>query len=224
MSSKLSWIKQCTALRSKASSRLGLLRRTCHFVKNIQQKRVLYLALVRSQFEHCSVIWSPSSDAGFARLESVQRRAVRWILSEQQENYDELTYLTKLRTLDLLPIEFKLAHTDLSLFHRIVYRSTVIKLPYYLRQVTSEDLTRLRSDHRDTTQLICEIEERLDVFKDSFFNRTYIYWNRLPVNLRKEPDIDEFQVKLREYLWTMLLDEFNSDGSTSLSSLFSDSD
>ena len=193
-------------------------------MNNFQQKRVLYLALVRSQFEHCSVIWSPSSDAGFARLESIQRRAVRWILEEQQVNYDELTYLTKLQTLDILPIEFKLVHADLSLFHRIVYKSIPIKLPHYLRQVRPEDLTRLRSDHRDTMQIVCEIEERLDVFKDSFFNRTYIFWNGLPANLRKVQNYDEFQVTLNEYLWTMLLEEFHSDRSTSLSSLFSDSD
>ena len=221
---RLSWTKQCETLRSRASSRLGLLRRTCHFVKNPQQRRVLYLALVRSQFEHCSVVWGPSSNTIFARLESIQRRAVRWILSEPYRNYDELSYLTKLRTLDLLPIEFKFVHTDLSLFHKIIHRFVNIQLPYYLRQITPDDLTRLRSDHRDTAQIICDCEERLDVLKNSYFNRTYIYWNSLPLDLRQEENVNEFQDKLKEYLWLMLLEEFNSDGSTSLSSFFCESD
>ena len=149
---------------------------------------------------------------------------MRWILSEQYENYDELSYLTKLKTLDLLPIEFNLVHTDLSLFHKIVHELVNIKLPHYMRQITPDDLTRLRSDHRDTTQIICEVEERLDVFKNSFFNRSYIYWNTLPLNLRQKQDVDEFQKGLKEYLWLVLLDEYNSDGNTSLSSFFSDSD
>ena len=224
VTSKLSWIKHCAAVRSKASSRLGLLRRTCHFVENTQQRRVLYLALVRSQFEHCSVVWSPSTEGSIARLESVQRRAVRWILADQSESYDEPTYLAKLQKLDLLPIEFRLVHTDLSLFHKIIYKAVIIKLPYFLRQVTPDDLSRLRSDHRDTTQVVCEIEERLDVFKDSFFNRSYIYWNSLPQTLRQEQDTAVFQAGLKEYLWTVLLDEYHSDASTSLSSLFSDSE
>ena len=226
VSSRLSWIRQCSVLRSKASSRLGLLRRTCHFVKNIQQRRVLYLALVRSQFEHCSVVWSPSSDTSIAQLESIQKRAVRWILSQEYDSssYDECSYLSKLRKLDLLPIEFKLVHTDLSLFYKIVYKYVNIKMPHYIRLVDNQDLTRLRSDHRDTLYFVCELEEKLDIFKNSFFNRTYIYWNSLPFNLRQVQSYDKFQTDLSEYLWLTLLEEYNSDGSTSLSSLLSDSD
>ena len=46
-------------LLSQASSKLGLLRRTCHFTADIRQKRSFYLAIIRSIFEHCSALWSP---------------------------------------------------------------------------------------------------------------------------------------------------------------------
>ena len=224
VSSKLSWTKQCQSLRSKASSRLGLLRRTCHFVQNIKQKRALYLALVRSQFEHCSVIWSPTSDAGFAQLESIQRRSVRWILSEPKLDleYDSLTYLNKLKSLDILPLESKMAHADVSLFHRILYQTVDIKLPHYLKQVSHEQLSRLRSDHRDLNHVVCEIDERLDAFSSSYFNRTYLFWNSLPAELRELEDYDEFQVRLKDHLWTWEFSQFNSEANTSHSSMFSD--
>ena len=38
---------------------LGLTKRTCHFVFDRGKRRSLYLALVRSNFEHCSIIWRP---------------------------------------------------------------------------------------------------------------------------------------------------------------------
>ena len=41
---------------SEANQKYGLLKRTCHFVNDTQRKRILYLTLVRSQFEHCSQI------------------------------------------------------------------------------------------------------------------------------------------------------------------------
>ena len=56
VNSRLNFNEHCHKLLSKASSNLGLLRRTCHFVADRRQKRSFYLAIVRSLFEHCSVI------------------------------------------------------------------------------------------------------------------------------------------------------------------------
>ena len=64
----LSWHEQCSSLLAKSKSRLGLVRRTCHFTKDHKQKRVLYLMLVRSIFEHCSAVWRPSSPAVLKNL------------------------------------------------------------------------------------------------------------------------------------------------------------
>ena len=62
MNCRLNWTEQCNALISKSNTMLNLVRRTCHFTKCKNQKRVLYLTLVRSQFEHCSVIWRPHTE------------------------------------------------------------------------------------------------------------------------------------------------------------------
>ena len=206
VSSRLSWTGQCDALRSKASSRLGLLKRTCHFVKNTNQRRVLYLAMVRSLFEHCSVIWSPSSQTSINKLEAVQKRAVRWILDEQYEEYDDESYLLKLHSLELLPIEFRLIYTDLSLFHKIIYKTVPIDLPEYIHPITEDQLGRLRSTQKDRSYLVCDAEEKLDVFKDSFFNRTRINWNGLPEDLRNTDCYGTFQSDLNVYIWQILLD------------------
>ena len=59
LNTKLLFNDHCNQLVSRASSKLGLLIRTCHFTCNRRQKRTFYLAIVRSMFEHRSVIWSP---------------------------------------------------------------------------------------------------------------------------------------------------------------------
>ncbi|MCP4461129.1 MAG: hypothetical protein GY816_24375, partial [Cytophagales bacterium] len=46
--SELDWDENIVALCTKASSRLGLMKRVLRFVKNRKQKRAVYLALVRS--------------------------------------------------------------------------------------------------------------------------------------------------------------------------------
>ena len=51
--------EHCEKLLIKANQQFGILKRTCHFVTDKNRRRVLYLALVRSQSEHCSPIWRP---------------------------------------------------------------------------------------------------------------------------------------------------------------------
>ena len=45
-------------LLTEANQKFGILKRICHFVTCKNRRRVLYLALVRSQFEHCSPLAS----------------------------------------------------------------------------------------------------------------------------------------------------------------------
>ncbi len=104
---KFTWDQHLDLLLNKASSRLGLLKRTMHFVKCPKQRRAFYLAIVRSQFEHCIQVWRPSSENSITKIEKIQKRAVKWILSEQDHSYNDLEYLMRLRDLDLLPMKVR---------------------------------------------------------------------------------------------------------------------
>ena len=79
---KITWDSHQNSIMSKASRQLGLLKRTCHFIKNQSQKRALYITLVRSLFEHCGEIWGPNAVVSQNQFEPVQKRTVKWILSE----------------------------------------------------------------------------------------------------------------------------------------------
>ena len=59
MNRKLSFEDHHQAIVTKAYQFLGLTKRSCHFVTVKKRRRALYLAMVRSQFEHCSTIWAP---------------------------------------------------------------------------------------------------------------------------------------------------------------------
>ena len=63
----------CDRILSKASQKLGMIRRTCNFVNDIKRRRILYLALVRSQFEHCSQIWHPFHISHIEKFEALQK-------------------------------------------------------------------------------------------------------------------------------------------------------
>ena len=89
VNTKLNFGAHCNALVVKANSKLGLLKRTCHFTANKRQKRSFYLAIVRSIFEHCSAIWSPQNSTYIEKFSVVQRRAVKWSYGEQFASYSD---------------------------------------------------------------------------------------------------------------------------------------
>ena len=227
ITTRLSWRDQCLALFSKASSRLGLLKRVCHFVNSQKQKRILYLALVRSQFEHCGSIWRPCTEDMIQKLENIQRRGIKWILSEIDHHYNDLEYLKRLKDLDILPLREKFYYSDLVLFHKIYYGKSITKLPDYLHAITNEDRSRLRSNigppqyysqastidlgtiranRYDNLSLKCSIEPKVAAFKHSYFFRAHLLWNVLPVKLREIKEIAKFEKCLKSYLWDILLD------------------
>ena len=56
----LSYNDHCEKLITKTKQLFGILRRSCHFVNDYRRRRVLYLTLIRSHFEHGSQIWRPT--------------------------------------------------------------------------------------------------------------------------------------------------------------------
>ena len=158
ITSKLNWKEHVFYICSKANRMLGLVKRTCHFVKNPSQKRALYVSLVSSQFNHCSSVWRPDSIVLLNKLERVQVKAIKWILSEWNTFYSNIEYFKKCKELDLLPLKFRLDFFAITLFHQIIHKKVDIKLPTYIKLGQP---TNLRSSHKDPLSFMCQIKPRV---------------------------------------------------------------
>ena len=159
-----------------------------------------------------------------------KRRAVKWILEEQDHHYNDFEYLKRLKDLDLMPMNFKFIFTDLVLFHNIFHGHSIIKFPQYLTPITNDDRSRLRSNtmpperlnqpilsdipdlssvrsrQLDNTSFKCVIEGKASSFKNGFFFRTHTIWNDLTVPLREIKESSAFQVNLKQYMWDKMID------------------
>ena len=96
LSRDLSWSAHYNAITYKT---LGLIRRC--FNRNIPYfaKKNLYISLVLSQITYCSVIWRPHLIKDIKLLESIQRRATKFILNDFTSDYK-----SRLIKLNLLPL------------------------------------------------------------------------------------------------------------------------
>ena len=99
MSNDLQWKQHYQLIISKSYTMLGLLRRTFFNTSCIRAKRILYLSLVRSKILYCSQLWRPHLITDIKSLETVQRRATRFILKDTSLNYKE-----RLLNLKILPL------------------------------------------------------------------------------------------------------------------------
>jgi ribonuclease P/MRP protein subunit RPP40 len=209
----LNFNPQCDRLIAKANQQFGLTKRTCFFVNDFRRKRTLYLSLVRSQFEHCSPIWRPTSETMISNFEAFQKKCIKWILSEEPVHYhSQETYIRKCREARVLPLSKRFDLNDLVLFYRVINELIPLKLPNYLTFFDGQ--SRLRSCHLDSLSLVSSTKPRTNSFltttqnsslNKSFFYRTHLLWNKLPYDLRAIDSFSKFKSNLIKFLWSELL-------------------
>ena len=106
-SSDFTWTAHYNIIISKAYQMLGLIRRTFK-IDCVNAKKQLYIALVRSQFQYCSILWRPQLIKDITMIERIQRRATKYILNDYNSSYK-----SRLQQLNLLPLMYNFELQDL---------------------------------------------------------------------------------------------------------------
>ena len=142
-------------------------------------------------------------------------------------DYSRSEYLSRLKDLNLLPMEYYFMHNDLLLFHKIYKALICVKLPFYFRNYDDKDRSRLRetvrqpscldrrlssvdfstmrTQHLDNKSLVCDIPITSKAYRESFFFRTHILWNHLPLDVRSIDCPLKFREALDLHLWDLAL-------------------
>ena len=144
---RLYWHEHHDYVLKKGYQMLEMTKRTCHFVFDRGKKRMLYLTLVRSNFEHCSTIWRPVNIVNLRKFEALQKRAIKWITSEEAYKYSHEIYAIICREANILPLQLHFELNDLVFFYKIVYELIPVSLPAYISPYNGE--SRLRSSCMD---------------------------------------------------------------------------
>ena len=202
---------------SKACQKLGIVRRNGHIFSDPKSRRALYLTLVRSQFENCSIIWRPTTKTMSEKLESLQKRAIKWILSEEDCSYsDESLYINKCKQVDILPLSLKFDLNDLIFFHKVINNLVPVSLPEYLSFYQGG--SRLRRCHLDSYSIVSSIIPRIsqnfnydhsssgNPFSKSFFYRTHLLWNTLSLDIRQTESPSIFKSEVIKHLWKTIIE------------------
>ena len=205
INSKLNFEDHHKAIISKAYQYLGLTKRSCHFIVDTDRRRNLYLAMVRSHFEHCTIIWSPKLHSQIEKFEQLQKCTIKWILRQEYCSYSDIAvYYSKCKQTNLLPISKHFELNDLVFFHKILYEYIDIKLPYYVQRYSGQ--SKLRSSRLDSKSFVYTPDSHgTGVMSSpeykSFFYRVIHLWNKLSLELRNTASHTAFNSTVKKEMW-----------------------
>ena len=188
VSKDLSWSRHIESIVSQANKTLGLIKRTCKDVKNVQTRRTLYCALVRSKLEYASNVWSPYTIKHKLLIENVQRRATRFIL-----NYPKDTcYKERLQKINLLPLEFRREISDLILLFKVKYNLITLDITKHICTFNPG----YKSRNYDKNDFHLTIKHNQNYFRESYFVRSAKLWNSLPPEIKSSDILASFRTRV----------------------------
>ena len=197
ISADLQWKSHYQHIISKAYKMLGLLRRFFSSINCIQVKRSLYLSLVCSQLHYCSVLWRPHFKVDIRHLETVQRRATRFIVNDNSMDYKE-----RLMNLNILPLMMQYEISD------IMFLVKCIKKPSNYFNI-SDFITFSTSNTRSSTYLkLKHSKSKNNTLGQFYFNRIPRLWNSLPC-IDLDLSIPTIRAKLRHLIWNHFISKFD---------------
>ena len=151
------------------------------------------LTLFLSHVNYCNIAWSNSTDYYIARLNRLQKKAIRII-------YD-LPYLASTRSTykehHILNI-FELNNYNIAVFmflchKRLVPINILLNFSY---NSSFHDYNTRQSSHFHTPQV------KTNVSKLSIFYKGPIVWNALPQNIKESPSLNVFRRRYKGFIFS----------------------
>ena len=207
--SNLSWPKQVSEQCVRGNKMLGYIKRSTHNIKSLAARRTLYLSLVRPQLGYAAQVWAPQSIELIARLERIQRRALKYILD--LSFITNTTYSQRLSQLQFLPLTYWHEYLDLMFFFKCV--NGIIDV----NNETSPKPAQSNKTNRSTDANCFLYETKLchtSTYQKSFISRTIRTWNTLAKPIRSNTNsLSSFKSLLFKYYTAALNNNYNVNDS-----------
>ena len=187
-SSDMRWSSHIQNVKAKASSKLGFLRRNVR-IASPRLKNQLYSTVVRSTMEYAATVWNPHEAKLVDNLETVQRRAARWVLHRHERTASVTRMLTQLGWCTLAE---RRRRSQLLMLYKIIHGLAYVPHTFLLRTSNTQHT-------RNTNPLtFAPFQPRTNYYKFSFFPYAVSQWNALPLSTLNSPSVEAFKARLQQ--------------------------
>ena len=181
---KLSYKGHINVIVSKAMQRIGLLFRgfLCRDLTFLKKAFVTY---IRPLVEYCSVVWSPCLKKYIDVLEKVQRK-----FSKRIPCLSSLPYKERLARLNLLPLELRRLHFDLTFYYKLFTNRSSLDIDKFFTFHTPP------ASSRNPMPFIQKPQSATNFLLSSFRYRSIDSWNSLPLHVKNSSSLSSFKKAL----------------------------
>lgn len=126
-----------------SASSLKMLGFLCRIVKEftcLKVIKLLYITLVRSRLEYCSVVWSPFYKSDISQIERIQHKFLRYIAYKKKISTDDIDYTQLMDTLNIKSLASRRDRNDLIILYKII--NNYIDSPELLSRINFKVPTR----------------------------------------------------------------------------------
>ena len=186
--SKLTFDKHVSVVCSKVNKQLQLIKRFKWLVSRKTRQR-LYNSVIQPAFQYCSDVWHHCGARSKDKLEQLNKQALRVVLDDQSNTYEEL-----LRKLHTVTLEQRRIQNMLV----TVYKCLQGAAPSYLRtylQARDAGFYDLRGYAKLKPPAVRTTRFGLHSFRHLAPNA----WNKLPDTTRKADTLSMFKHKLKQF-------------------------
>jgi len=188
LDSKLNFNNHVATICRKANNVLALLKRNLYHC-NSEIRSQAYFLYVRPILEYASTVWAPHTKSNVDKIESVQRRAARFVVADYDYSSSVTSILNRLKWSSL---DVRRQVNRLMMFHKILQGSVALNLP---QEVSLLHTTTRGHDRRYQIPF-----SRIDVHKFSFFPATVRLWNGLPDSVVHLDSLESFRRSVTDFL------------------------
>ena len=177
INSRLTWSDHCKSVCSKAARVLNLLRRKLYCCSSVAKSRA-YSALILPMFLYSCQVWLPHYQKDILVLESVQKRAARWVCNSRLNlsHYSwSPTSDSCISRLGWPSIMTRLTVSCLLFLFDLLHNRFAMSFSDYF-----EFNTFSTKSHSKT--LVCK-QSVVNAYRYSFFVNFIFIWNRLPFSV-----------------------------------------
>lgn len=169
LSHDCSWNAHVDYVVAKAAVALNYIQRNLRCA-DYQLRNTAYLTCIRPILEYACTLWDPSQVGLINKLEKIQNRAARFVLSRYGRNHSCTEMKKELNWESLSSRRKKLR---LKLLYQIFHNKTGIERDTYLKQ------PEYISERMDHIHKIRPYRARTNLYANSFFVKTINEWNGL---------------------------------------------
>ena len=198
-SDTLSWTDHYRYITQRALAKLSLIRRSFSPYSPVCVTKMLYFSLVRSQLSYSSQLWRPMLIKDIVSLETIQRRATKFILNDWKSDYQ-----SRLIALHLIPLHYFFELQD------VIFFISCLKHPdpsfniydfvsFSSRGTRSATHTKLLLNQSSTCKS-----------RHFYFTRLARLWNFLPP-LDLSLSLTAIKNRLQRFFWDQFLRCFDPD-------------